>query len=520
MMSKVCIQRTQGGKGNRGLFIERDPHSIIAAGKVTEQGTETVADHLQHYLLKDQVDALIHDAIIPEPKEPPKRQLKGVDMRNAGPFTEARDLINPPIPTKFENLVLELRNTTYSSYWNKPVGATRDQTPLLPEGAHITEKIMGIKTIGSESLYDVVMPKENLPDNTSKTKTLGYQTDRNYCKPSYDPNQTFGVTYKADRRGMYAKCCLSDSKLGGGSTRYTRVCSIDADMKDFKHAKLGLPRTPNNNIECVPPGYSFGKLEPKDHIIESLTSCELNAGRAFYLECLADLNTLRRFLSKRFEPHFFFNFYLKLKYLDEEKSGWLPKQVIYDKCTAAFIRFKPVSIEPLLELWGAFDGSRIKYKKFVRIINFREPSPTLPKIMDMSPDCVDFTTTYREMIKPGQVADKRPMAGLPSGRYFDKDYPVTPDFYCKADRICLPQESDAKCCVNPSALTVIGITHRDMYAKRSPELVKSVYDKAGVEMTDEEFNETWEEAKKHHSQGWVCFETFKRVFEHKYGNEV
>ncbi|XP_026729649.1 EF-hand domain-containing family member B-like [Trichoplusia ni] len=519
MMSKVCIPRTQGGKGNRGMFIERDPHRIIAAGKVTEQGTEKVSDHLQHYLLKDHVDALIHDAIIPEPKDLPRRQ-KTVDMRNAGPFTEARDLINPPIPTKFTTLVVELRNTTYNSYWNKCVGQTRDQTPLLPEGARADDRRLGIKTKGSENLYDLIMPKVKPPDNTSPKKQVGYKTDRNYCKPPYDPQQRFGVNCKADKRGIYVKCCLSDKSVLGGGTGYTRVSSLDADMKDYKHAKVGLPRMPNANIECVPPGHSFGKLEPRDGIFGCFTTCGLNAGRPFYLECLADLNTLRKFLSRRFDSNFFANFYLKLKYLDKEKSGWLPKEVVYEKCTAAFIRFKPATIEPLLELWGALDGSLIEYKKFVHIINFREPSPKLPKIIDMLPDCVDFTTTYREMIKPGQELDTRPMAGLPSGRYFDEDYPVTPDDYCKADRISLPQETDAKCCINPSALSILGITHRDMYAKRSPELVRSVYDKAGVHLTDEEFNGIWEEAKKHHSQGWVCFETFKRVYDHKYGNEV
>ncbi|CAH0590228.1 unnamed protein product [Chrysodeixis includens] len=515
MLSKVCIRETQGGKGNRGLFIERDANHILAAGKVSKQGTESVSDNLQHYLLQDEVDALIRDAIIPAPEEPAIQQ-KDKDMRHAGLLTDAGDLINPPILSKFQTLVLELKNTSYSSYWNKPVGTTRDQVPLLPAGTRPMEKRMGMVTKTSENVYDLIMPKEGLPDNTSKKTKVGYRTDRNYCRP-FDPNDTFGVKCNPDYRGMATKCCLSSNKvLGEGNSRHTLMSSLDADRRNLKQPKLGTPCMPNNNINCVPPGFIFGKIEPHGDFV-GLTTCKLNPERQFLLDCLAHLNTLRKFLSKRLDPNFFSHFYLQLKYIDNEKSGWLPKQVVYDQCTANFIRLTHASIEPLLEIWGAFDGSRIEYKKFVHIINFREPSPKLPKILDVSPDCLYFNTAYREMVKSGQAADTKLRAGVPSGRYFDKDYPVTPEGYCKAVKVVLPQESGMKYCINPSALTSFEVTHRDMYAKRSPEVVKSVYNKAGIHLTDEEFNELWDKAKKHHSQGWVCFETFKREYDAKYG---
>lgn len=105
------------------------------------------------------------------------------------------------------------------------------------------------------------------------------------------------------------------------------------------------------------------------------------------------------------------------------------------------------------------------------------------------------------------------MAGVPSGRYFDLDFPVTPDNCSKADRACLPHESDVKSCLCPSALTLLHVNHRHMYAKREPEVVRRVFEASGENFTDESFNAIWEEAKKFHSQGWVCYETFRRALE-------
>lgn len=514
-----CIRRTQGGKGNEGLFIERDP-KVCAAGKPTEQATNHVSDHLKHYLLQEEVDALVRDAIIPAPKQPTPRSPKQLDMRNAGIFTEARELINPPMKTKFQGLVEDFKNSTYTSYWKNQVGKMPDQVPMLPIGFNIQNTTLGKNTEFCGGLYDLVMPKDHVLGYSSPSKLPGYQTDRNYCRPAYDPNNIFGIKSCPDKRGIYTKCCLNDDRVQMGTSGYTPLCVLKVETDKRSHAHLSAPKAPNDNISCVPPGFAFGQLKPPDNLPECLTNCELNTGRHFFLKCLGHLNTLRKCLSKRFDRSFYTHFYLQLKYLDKTKTGWHPKQVVYDFCAAKYVRFNPSLIEPLLETWNAFDGSQIEYQIFVNVINHTEPSPGLPKIVDVAAECIEFSTTYNDMVKPGQEADTRLMAGIPSGRYIDKDYPMTPAGYCKAHRICLPEESDAKSCINPSTLTILGISHRDMYAQRSPGLIRKVFEAAGVKFTDETFNEMWDEAKKYHSQGLVSYETFKRTFHKIYYDNV
>lgn len=507
-----CQRSTSGGKGNLGMFIERDPQ-ICAAGIPSAQPDHKVSNSLQHYLLKDEVDCLVSDAIIP-PKPPrplpPLRHPIPLDKRNGGLFSDMAALINSPILTKFQTLVEDFKCTPYTSYWQKPLGGVRDPVPMLPEGFDIKGTTFGKKTPFHGTLYETVMPTKPMPENTSR-KLEGEQINRNYCKPDFNPELTFGHRTGLDKRGTYAKCCLTDDRVKIGTGGRVVINSVLANYQDFTQPRIGAVLAPYDNIKEVPHGYAFGKLKPPDNLPECLTTCELNPGMTDFRKCFKHLNSLRKCLSTRYLPTFFYNFYLSLKFFDKSKTGWLPKQIVYDFCGTKFIRFDPSLIEPLLSMWQAFDGNCIEYKTFVRVINYREPSPEIPKIPDIPDECIDFRTTYTEMVKPNQPPDNSRMAGLPSGRYFDMDYPITPEGYTRAHRTCLPHESDMKSCLNPSVLTLLHVSHRDMYAKREPDVVRRVFEKSGEKFTDERFETVWEEAKKSHSEGWVCYETFRRA---------
>nr|XP_026494179.1 EF-hand domain-containing family member B-like [Vanessa tameamea] len=511
-----CRKSTSGGKGNVGMYIERD-RNICAAGIPTAQPNDFVADSLQHYLLKDEADALISDAIIPPKKPrpaPPLRYPIPLDKRFAGPFGQVADLINPPIKTKFQTLVDDFKDTPYSSYWKRPLGKVSDPVPLLPEGFDTLNTTFGKKTEFHGRLYDVVMPKEPIQsDNMHKSKECGVQSTRNYCVPAYNPDLTFGHRTFVDKRGTYARCCVTDDRILLGNSGKTIVNTLQSNFQDMTQPRIGTVLAPNDNISNLPNGYTFGKLKAPDNLIECLTFCKISPDVHFYRKCLGHLNSLRKYLSKRFLPTFFRGFYLNLKYFDTLKCDWLDKDVVYNACAFRLIRFDTSLIEPLLFVWKAFDGSKIKYKTFVYVINYKQPLPDIPKMSDIPLDCLDFNTTYTDMVKPGQEKDDKLMAGIPSGRYFDLDYPITPENCCRADRTCLPHESDVKACLNPSILTLFHVNHRDMFAKREPNVIRKVFEAAGESLPEEKFNAVWEDAKTYHSKGWVCYETFRRALE-------
>lgn len=521
-MPLECITRTSGGKGNIGKFTERDPRiRICAAGIPSLKSNESVADNFKQYLLKDQVDALLGDAIIPPPKPrplPPLRRPIPIDSRNGGPCNQVARLINPPMKTKFHTICDDLRDTHYASYWKKGLGQVPDPTPMLPTGFDIQGTTFGKRLAPDITLYDLVMPKTPT-DFTLPSRAPGVQTCRNYCKPAFNPDLTYGERLHAEPSGILMKCALTDDRVKLGTDKRTITNFIKTDMDMAYQTTLGNSSAPYNNINCVPKGFSFGKLKHPENLPECLTTCTIDPQKDVIRKCLAHLNCLRKIMSKKFLPTYFRQFYLALKYFDKGKTGWLPKQTLYDYCGTQNIRFDPALIQPLLILWNAFDEqSCIEYKTFVRVLNYKAVLPDLPKISEFPPECLDFRTTYGEMVKPGQEKDCRPMAGLPSGRYLDLDYPITPEGFCRAHRICLCQESDMKSSLTPSILTLMFVSHRDMFAKREPHVVRRVFEAMGEQITDERFNAIWEEAKKSHSQGWVCYETFRKAMK-KYPTE-
>ncbi|XP_063387787.1 EF-hand domain-containing family member B-like [Cydia fagiglandana] len=510
-----------GGKGNIGFFIERDP-KVCAAGLPTAQPDEKASDSLQHYLLKDEADALLSDAIIP-PKPPrplpPLRHPPKMDMRNAY-YSQVAQLVNPPPKTKYQIIAEDLKETVYSSYWTKMLAQSKDSVPMLPAGFDKEGTTFGKKTEYHGTLYDIVMPKVPLPDKTPRPKQLAVQIDRNYCRPPFDPNLTYGHRTGQEKTGRSALCCVTDDKVKVGTGGRDTVNSVLADHQTASKPRLGDALTPCNNINELPQGHAFGNTSRSESVAECLVNCKINPEKEYLMKCFKHLNKLRHILSTRYLPTFFNHFYLGLKFFDKERSGWLPKEVVYNYAATKFIRFDASLIEPLLLLWNAFDGQQIEYKTFARVINYRIPSADIPKLPDFPDACIDYRTTYKEMVKPDQPPDCSPMAGVGAGRYFDLDFPITPEYYTKADKVYLSHETDMRACLSPTIMTLFNVNHRDMYAKREPEVVRRVFEKIGEKFTDESFKIIWEKAKKYHSEGWVCFETFKRALEAGAGSKV
>ncbi|CAG9563978.1 unnamed protein product [Danaus chrysippus] len=410
-MPQIRQNNVSGGKGNKDMFIERN-NKICAAGKPTDQPLENISSPLKWYSLQDEVDALISDAIEPstlKTKFPPIKEVKKRDMRYASIFSEGSELLNPPVKTKMQTLVEDFKNTTYSSYWKKAVGKISDPVPTLPEGFNIYSTPCGLDKRTHDSAYDIILPKNPIIDKTPKSKSPGYQVNRNYC--FFNKNSTFGIKAEGDRTGKFMKCCLTDDRVTLGTALKQTIADIQAKFKNETASKLATSIMPNNNISRVPEGFAFGKIYPPGEQL---------------IECL------------------------------------------------------------------------------------REPSPELPKIYDVPEEYLDFRTTYGDMVRENQEIDTRNMAGIPSGRYFDKDYPITPEGCCKADRTYLPHESDARTCLLPSILTSLGVSHRDLYARRDRKTIMEVFGRAGYKFDEEKFKTIWEMAEKYHSQKWVCYETFRK----------
>lgn len=47
---------------------------------------------------------------------------------------QIRGILNPPVKTRYQELIENLKETTYESFWKKELGKPRDNVPGLPAG--------------------------------------------------------------------------------------------------------------------------------------------------------------------------------------------------------------------------------------------------------------------------------------------------------------------------------------------------------------------------------------------------
>lgn len=508
-MLNNCLVRTCNEKENIDAVVDRQL-KICAAGKPTASkgGIKCL---LQNYSLEDEVDALMQDAIIPplKPRTGTQRGPPPMDMRNAGIYCGGWDVINPPTKTKFLEIVRDFKETTYASYWNKPLGSSRDSTPLLPDDSGRKNVRFGKTTKSEESLYDLVFPVNPCPDQELHSHMPGVHSKRNYYKPAFNENKTFGHKYQ---RSSSVECCLKHEYVYLGKHLSSAIDVTQAEYQKDNTPNLGRFLTPNDNINNVPKQFRFGLQTTKTETAATcLSYCKINPETAFLRDCLGHLNRVRKCLRKSHPHTVFRTYYLKLKFVDDSKTGWLPKEKVYDFCQSNYVLFLPNFIEPLLSKWNVFDGSNIEYETFVRVINYREPYPELPKVQDIDKNYLDFRTSYSEMVRPKQEHDNRLRAGLAIKPCLDLVCPTAPHTISNADVIVPPVESHAFSQMVPSVLAKYDVTRRDMYAARNKKTVRRVFEASGEKFTDEEFEEVWNEAVKYHSKGVVCYETFRKA---------
>jgi hypothetical protein len=74
-------------------------------------------------------------------------------------------------------------------------------------------------------------------------------------------------------------------------------------------------------------------------------------------------------------------------------------------------------------------------------------------------------------------------------------------------------ESDAYGLMYPSVYSSRGVFERDFFRSRGPQEVREVFQRVGVEMPDQVFQEVWQEAERRDPRGEVSIESFRAVLE-------
>lgn len=131
----------------------------LQAGKPIGNPYENVRSLLQEVKLQEKIDVLTRGFCELDAESYGVELKKGPGLDTSGAFTEIRHCIRPPVLSPFKALNDEIENTIYDSYWNKPLGKSRDPTPGLPAGMDIYNTTFGKPTIRTDPDNCIINPK-------------------------------------------------------------------------------------------------------------------------------------------------------------------------------------------------------------------------------------------------------------------------------------------------------------------------------------------------------------------------
>ncbi|XP_076269380.1 EF-hand domain-containing family member B-like [Rhynchophorus ferrugineus] len=515
--------------GNSGKFIDRSP-IICAAGKSSGDPNERVSLALKQYKLVDEVDALKHqEQIWQENVFIPPRKLPNILQPDfKGTNTEISEILRPPVKTRYQQLICDLKDTPYSTYWNTELGKSRDPIPGLPMGMNALETTFGIPTLKDITVKELVNPSKG-PYQVLRESQVGHEMykkthnnynpseriDRGYFQPPYDPNKCYGEKTKYDPRGIWVKCACDWFK----KEPLVHGLKIQADYLNRSRSQLGKVLAPNNNISCVEEGHAFGKRLNDDLFgVEGLLKdpgvnpCMFK--RDFY-KWFSSLNKLRWSIKEKQKKYGFSleELYKKIRYLDKEKTGWLPVSKFLDLCSCHNLNFLSNDIEALCKHLKYIDNDNICYRKFIDLIDiYKEYTEDIKHIDDLPPEKKYYTSTYQAancdylFINNAEM----PPAGIPSIRH-DLSKPVKPHGGCRADLENLGNETSAKAVVNPNIYTNFGLTYRDFFLPRQPATIRKLFEKIGYTFPGNNFERLWGMGVELDQTGLVCIDTFKNL---------
>ncbi|KAK9870597.1 hypothetical protein WA026_008158 [Henosepilachna vigintioctopunctata] len=434
----------------------RDSCPIICAAGIKNKPNHSVGESLQHYTLEDGIQALKSDFHVPEKEYKPTKLPKISANSRSCVLTESREILRPPDQTRYRQLITDLKESTYESYWKKNLGTPIDSVPAFPEGMKVEEHTFGKPNVYDVTVKDLIQPPQD-PYQVIQDACQSYYSDKGKASTLPEETKAFGTYYGYDKRGLKVKCLLHAPPAGC----VRPISKIQVDWRLRNANKLGKCSRANDILETLPDGHVFGiPYRRSMYTVEDLlrepnapVSCEVRDIRSW----LVSLNRLKMQIRRKFD--YCDTLYETLKSVDKDNVGYISFSQLLENMRCLEIFFNIPNIKALMEYLQIIVNDKVDYVKFLDSVTGRI---VLDKISDLSSDQIYLTSTYQDICRDYFLPDEnvgRPVAGLPSLKTCAGNS-VNP---YSENYVQLSDHTDVKACLQPSILTQFSLSHRDFF---------------------------------------------------------
>lgn len=459
--------------------------------------------------------------------------------------TPATKLVNPPPVKWVDQLVTDVNESIYESNRLRPIGKSHDQKERLPPHVDPDETAFGKPSDKSISASILVNPPKSRFQIEEEGKP--YQPLYKFTHGAYDPGEqmcrnytgnfsrhsTFGMQTPNDVAGRWTKKIISTWRSCKPDPIY--VSKTYADHLDFRIPKLGKPR----DATCVNRDrgdqYVYGKKSQTDGdqrpVPEIIFNRCPNPGADKAQQIMRNfklwLDKVRKVTREDLGPDLE-KFYEEVVAADPQCGGtvqWDP--FIKAMQLQGIPRTMPEKdFMEALGYVGVFHPAPCDqvdyYKLFDFLKGYEEPmfgckTTTLkPYYCPHTNGSVHFRTTYSDltanMCVPQtclQIMKEQRVNGMPSIR----EDRLPRKIKSTKDTTNYGDDGDAYSLIFPSVYTLQGITIRDAFKEMSKEQICKLLCLAGIPLTHEQIDRSWEAAKclDPEGKGRVSYQTFREA---------
>ncbi|KAF4102758.1 EF-hand domain-containing family member B isoform X2 [Onychostoma macrolepis] len=498
--------------------------------------------------------------------------VHGVNTKSS---INAGSVINPAPKTRFQEWLRHLHEINYANYQKAPLGRSGVQGPGLPSWLDAEKTTFGVTTLQLSNGSEVINPPKTthqvkkeadeghqLYVRSHGSYFVGERVDRKYNCNHYRRDGRFGVPTPHYNDGRTISRSLRwpcDSLMHNSVKLVSKRCD---DFREKTQPQTSKVHDPIAETLNVPSDHTFGVLMKPDSfgvgdLLHQTPPGEYLKGKD---RQRAVVSAVRQHL-KNSNYQNFSSLLEAFRYYDKKGQGKIDKQDLKEVCHQFNMIISDPVLDDLMNYCDVDKDGLIGFMEFSNFLNWKDKLPinrveqkiltgerkawTAPANMqrtdlqessavkplirpeDLDPVEVGSTRkTPKTLSRPRTVqnnfftssslinavvgglspADDRTY-GVPTVR---ADLPA-PRIKRLSDRTNYGDEATAHYVLHPPLHSLYGVHEKEFFSPRTKDEIAQIFQKVGLNVADETFEEAWKLASMRHPAGDVCVESFRNV---------
>ncbi|XP_051722171.1 EF-hand domain-containing family member B isoform X1 [Ctenopharyngodon idella] len=496
--------------------------------------------------------------------------VHGVNTKSS---INAGSVINPAPKTRFQERLRQLQEVTINQ--KAPLGRSQVQGPGLPNWIDPEKTAFGVTTLQFSNGGEVINPPKTthqvekeadeghqLYIHSHGSYFVGERVDRKYNWSRYGRESRFGVPTPHHNDGRNISRSLhwpSDTLMHNSAKLVSKRCD---DFREKTQPQTGKVHDPIAETLNVPSDHTFGVLMKPDSFGVGDLLHQTPPGE--YLKGKDRQRTLVSAVRQHLKKSNYQNFSSLLeafRYYDKKGQGKIDKEDLKDVCHQFNMIISDPVLDELMDYCDVDKDGRIDFMEFSNFLNWKDKMPinrveqkiltgermawsapanmqrsdlqkasaikpliraedlepvevgstrktpkTLPRPRTVQDDFITSSSLINAVVGGPSPANYH-IYGVPSVR---TDLPA-PRIKRISDRTNYGDEATAHYLLHPPLHFLYGVHEEEFFSPRTKDEIAQIFQKVGLNVAEETFEEAWKLASTRHPAGDVCVESFRKV---------